>query len=45
MDTWITTQHDWQQERLATRIFGVFRALALALVAVGLYRVVSYTVA
>jgi ABC-type antimicrobial peptide transport system permease subunit len=45
LDTWITTQQDWQRERLAAWIFGVFGGLALALAAVGLYSVVSYTVA
>jgi predicted permease len=45
LDTWITDQQDWQQERLAAWIFGVFGGLALALAAVGLYSVVSYTVA
>lgn len=45
LDTWITTQQDWQQGRLDAWIFGVFGVLALALAAVGLYSVVSYTVA
>ena len=36
---------EWQQEHLAAWIFGVFGGLALALAAVGLYSVVSYTVA
>jgi predicted permease len=45
LDTWITEQEEWQQEHLAAWIFGVFGALGLALAAVGLYSVVSYTVA
>jgi ABC-type antimicrobial peptide transport system permease subunit len=36
---------DWQQEHLAAWIFAIFAWLALALAAVGLYSVVSYTVA
>ena len=40
-----TTEDLWQQEHLAAWIFGVFAGLALALAAVGLYSVVSYTVA
>jgi hypothetical protein len=45
LDSWITNQQEWQQEHLAAWIFGVFGGLGLALAAVGLYSVVSYTVA
>jgi predicted permease len=45
LDSWITDESEWQQEHLAAWIFGVFGGLALALAAVGLYSVVSYTVA
>ena len=45
LDSWITNEQGWQQEHLAAWIFGVFGGLALALAAVGLYSVVSYTVA
>jgi predicted permease len=45
LDSWISNGEEWQQEHLAAWIFGVFGGLALALAAVGLYSVVSYTVA
>ena len=45
LDEWISDGPEWQQQRLAAWIFGVFGGLALALAAVGLYSVVSYTVA
>jgi hypothetical protein len=45
LDTWISDEPEWQQEHLAAWIFTVFAWLALALAAVGLYSVVSYTVA
>jgi ABC-type antimicrobial peptide transport system permease subunit len=45
LDSWVANGDEWQQERLAAWIFGVFGSLALALAAVGLYSVVSYTVA
>ncbi len=44
LDTWISDGQEWQQERLAAWIFGVFGGLALALAAVGLHSVVSYAV-
>src|SRR5882724_11929868 len=34
----------WQQQRLAAWLFGAFGGFALALAAIGLYSVVSYTV-
>jgi predicted permease len=45
LDAWISDATEWQQEHLAAWIFGAFAWLALALAAVGLYSVVSYTVA
>uniref|UniRef100_Q01X80 Permease n=1 Tax=Solibacter usitatus (strain Ellin6076) TaxID=234267 RepID=Q01X80_SOLUE len=45
LETWISDEPQWQQEHLAAWIFGVFGILALALSAVGLFSVVSYTVA
>jgi predicted permease len=45
LDSWISDEEEWQQEHLAAWIFGVFGGLALALAAVGLYSVVTYTVA
>jgi ABC-type antimicrobial peptide transport system permease subunit len=42
---WITNGPEWQRQHLAAWIFGIFAWLALALAAVGLYSVVSYTVA
>jgi len=41
----ITTQPQWAQQHLVAMRFGAFAALALCLAAVGLYSVVSYTVA
>jgi ABC-type antimicrobial peptide transport system permease subunit len=45
LEHWITSQPEWQQERLVAWLFGAFAALGLALAAVGLYSVVSFTVA
>jgi predicted permease len=45
LDHWISSQPEWQQERLIAWLFGAFAGLGLALAAVGLYSVVSYSVA
>jgi putative ABC transport system permease protein len=45
LEHWISDQQDWQQQRLVAWLFGAFAVLALSLAAVGLYSVVSYTVA
>src|SRR5438445_4435002 len=45
LETWISEEPEWQQGHLAAWIFGLLAVLALALGAVGLYSVVSYTVA
>jgi hypothetical protein len=45
LDHWITTQPEWAQERLMATLFGAFSILALVLAAIGLYSVVSYSVA
>jgi predicted permease len=45
LDTWISDESEWQQEHLAAWMFSLMAWLALALAAVGLYSVVSYTVA
>ncbi len=44
LESWIANGDEWQQQRLAAWLFGAFGGLALALAAVGLYSVVSYTV-
>jgi len=44
LDTWITGQQEYAQQRLVATLFGIFSILALALAAVGLYSVVSYGV-
>jgi putative ABC transport system permease protein len=45
LDHWITGQQEYQQEQLVAWLFGAFALLALVLAAVGLYSVVSYSVA
>jgi predicted permease len=45
LDTWITGQQEYAEQRLVATLFGIFSILALALAAVGLYSVVSYGVA
>jgi predicted permease len=44
LDQWLTEEPDWAQEHLVAWIFASFAVLALALAAVGLYSVVSYSV-
>jgi len=45
LEHWISNQQEYQQEHLVAWVFGAFAVLALALAAVGLYSVVSYSVA
>ena len=45
LEEWITGQQEWAQQHLVAMLFGAFAGLALVLAAVGLYSVVSYTVA
>jgi predicted permease len=45
LEHWISGQPEYQQERLVAWLFGAFAGLGMVLAAVGLYSVVSYTVA
>jgi len=44
LESLLTYEPEWQQEHIAAWIFGILAWLALALAAVGLHSVVSYTV-
>jgi predicted permease len=45
LDQWIRDEPEWARGRLVAWLFGAFAGLALLLAAVGLYSVVSYSVA
>jgi len=45
LQQWIAQEPEVQQQRLFSILFGLFSSLALALALVGLYSVVSYSVA
>ena len=45
LETWIHLERDWARGRLISALFGAFSILALVLSAIGLYSVVSYSVA
>jgi predicted permease len=45
LEHWIMHQQEYEQEHLVAWLFGSFAVLALVLASVGLYSVVSYTVA
>jgi predicted permease len=45
LDHWISNQQEYEQEHFVAWLFGAFAVLALALASVGLYSVVSYSVA
>lgn len=45
LEAWITGLTEYAQQRVVAILFGIFSSVALALAAVGLYSVVSYSVA
>jgi predicted permease len=45
LEQWLSEEPEWAQEHLVAWIFGGFAVLSLSLAAVGLYSVVSYSVA
>lgn len=45
LEDWIAQEEDWQREHMVAILFGAFAVITLVLAAVGLYSVVSYTVA
>jgi predicted permease len=45
LQQWIEDEYDWQREHTVAVLFGVFSFITLALAGLGLYSVVSYTVA
>ena len=45
LDHWISSQQEYEQGQFVAWLFGAFALLALSLAAVGLYSVVSYSVA
>jgi predicted permease len=45
LEQWITNQQEYAREHMIAFLFAIFAALALGLAAVGLYSVVSYSVA
>lgn len=45
LEDWIRQQREWAQHHLVSLMFGAFAVIALVLAAVGLYSVVSYSVA
>jgi predicted permease len=45
LEEWIARQDDWQREHMVALLFGAFSLITLVLAGVGLYSVVSYTVA
>ena len=45
LEEWIAQQEDWQREHMVAILFGAFSLITLVLAGVGLYSVVSYSVA